>query len=199
MTIDILALMERDAERRRLVRRYEILRFEKNPLVPCMGVVAQLDAPIGDVIPVLFIMNLGRASYLPDKGILSIRRDGRLVVFYPDGRVALNRAWTEKAARRALDEVLDMVNDAYRELLREGPPSEEELARAMELTWRDILVLLPGANCGKCGRQTCQSLAIDVLRGEARLSDCPLLMGDARRLEEARKVLGRRIARALGL
>ena len=72
-------------------------------------------------------------------------------------------------------------------------------ARAMELTWRDILVLLPGANCGKCGRQTCQSLAIDVLRGEARLSDCPLLMGDARRLEEARKVLGRRIARALGL
>ena len=43
------------------------------------------------------------------------------------------------------------------------------------------------------------SLAIDVLRGEARLSDCRPLMEDVVAVRRAREVLGPRLARALGL
>jgi len=197
--IDILALMEREEERKKLVRGYEILGFEENPLVPCRGVIARLDAELGDVIPVLFLMNIGKSSYIPGENVLTIREGGRLITFYPDGRVSLNRTWTEEAARRVLEDVVKMVNEAYVELLRYGPPDEEELRKALRLDWKDILGVLPGENCGKCGRETCYSFAIDVLRGRARLSECTPLIGSWGRTSEARKRLGRRIARALGL
>ena len=197
--IDILALMEREEERKKLVRGYEILGFEENPLVPCRGVIAKLDAELGDVVPVLFLMNIGRASYIPGEKVLTIREGGRLITLYPDGRVSLNRAWTEEAARQVLDEVVKMVNEAYAELVRYGPPDEEELRKALSLTWREVLDLLPGENCGKCGRETCYSFAIDVLRGKARLSECGSLTKSWEKISEARQKLGERIARALGL
>ena len=199
LATDIFRLMVEEEERRRLVRRYEILGFKENPVVPCRGVVAKLDAPLRDVIPVLFLRNFGKAAYVPGENILTLRHGGRLITFYPDGRVALNRAWSPEAARAVLEEVLDMVNEAYREFLSEGPPSEEEIRRALELSWRELLKLLPGTNCGRCGRPTCYSLAIDVLRGEARLSDCRPLMEDVVAVRRAREVLGPRLARALGL
>jgi len=197
--IDILALMEREEERRKLVRGYEILGFEENPLVPCRGVIARLDAELGDVVPVLFLMNLGRASYIPGEKVLTIKEGGRLITFYPDGRVSLNRAWTEEVARQVLDEVVKMVNEAYAELLRYGPPNEEELRKALSLSWKDVLDILPGENCGKCGRETCHSFAIDVLRGKARLSECTSLIESWEKVSKARRRLGHRIARALGL
>ncbi|OYT51983.1 hypothetical protein B6U66_03020 [Candidatus Bathyarchaeota archaeon ex4484_135] len=184
---------------RRLVKRFRILGPEKNPLVPCAGVVAELDADLKDLMPVLFLRNVGRASYVPDKGVLTIRHGGRLITFYPDGKVVVGRAWTEEAAREVLREVMDMVNEAYGELLREGPPSQEEIEKAMRLSWRVLLELLPGENCGRCGRRTCQAFSVDVLRGEAKLSDCPLLKENAKLLERARSTLGRRLAKALGL
>ncbi|RLI11289.1 hypothetical protein DRO33_04300 [Candidatus Bathyarchaeota archaeon] len=199
MGTDIFALLVREEKRKKLVRGYELLSFERVPLVPCMGVVAKLDAPIGHVLPQLFIMNLGRAAYLPNEGVLTLRSKGRLITLYPDGKVVVGRAWTEEAAREALDEVVEMVNRAYAELVRWGPPSEEDVKKAMELGWRDLLALLPGINCGKCGRPTCQALAVDVLGGRARLSDCPFLAEEPRRAREVRHALGDRIARALGL
>jgi len=191
---------ERDEGGEELVQHYRILSFRENPLVPCRGVIAQLDKPIGAIIPVLFISNIGRATYLPQENVLTLRIEGRLVTFYPDGRITLNRAWTEEAARRVLSQVVEMVNEAYRELLAHGPPTEEDIRRALSLSWRDIYSLLPGSNCGLCGQRTCLSLALAVLRGEARLSDCPALSElEPEAVEHAREVLGPRIARALGL
>jgi hypothetical protein len=38
---------------------------------------------------------------------------------------------------------------------------------------------LPGNNCGKCSLKTCMPFALAVIKGDAELSECPLLTGDA--------------------
>ncbi|HDJ26624.1 MAG TPA: hypothetical protein ENF34_04845 [Candidatus Bathyarchaeota archaeon] len=181
------------------IRSYEVLGFERVPLLPCKGVVVKLEKPIGDVLPVLFLMNVGRCSYAPEENVLTLRRGGRLIALYPDGRVAIGRAWTEEAARRVMAELLDEINAAYEELAEHGPPSEEEVRRALRLSWRDLMAFLPGTNCGDCGQATCQAFAISVLNGLARLSECPHLRADGKKRDLAKRTLGSRLARLLGL
>ena len=188
-----------DRVNNRLVKGFRLLGFRKNPLVPCAGMMAKLDASIEPVMPVLFIRNAGRAAYVPEKGVLTIRHGGRLITLCQDGTVVVGRAWDEEVARRVLEEIVEMVNEAYGELLREGPPSDEELRKAMELDWRRLLDLMPGLDCGECGRRTCQAFSIDVLRGQARLSDCPLVRTDDEIARRIKMALGVRLARALGL
>ena len=38
---------------------------------------------------------------------------------------------------------------------------------------------LPKKNCGKCSLKTCMPFALAVIKGDAELSECPLLTGDA--------------------
>ncbi|MDI6801916.1 MAG: DUF3786 domain-containing protein [Thermodesulfovibrionales bacterium] len=39
---------------------------------------------------------------------------------------------------------------------------------------------LPKKNCGECRQKTCMPFALAVIKGEAELSECPYLTGDAR-------------------
>ena len=199
MSVDIFALMKKEEEKKTLVKSYEILKFERNPLVPCKGVLARFDARISDVIPIIFIRHLGTSSYIPRENILTLKLHQRLITLYPDGRVALNAAWEERAARKVLEDVKELINEAYGELLREGMPTEEEVLRALKLSWSDVYELLPKTNCGECGYQTCSSFAAAVFRGEARLDTCKPLV--ARREESERRLaeaFSSRILRALG-
>ncbi len=188
-----------EAPRRRLVNGYTIIGVERNPLLPCRGIVAKFDSEIGEVIPVLFIRNVGRSSYIESENILTIKVHGRLMTFYPDGRVAMNQIWDERVVKELMDDLMKEVNDAYEELLEEGPPTAEEVRRALSLSWKDVYELLPKTNCGECGYETCLSFAVDVLRGDAKLSECTPLK---RMGEKADKLvlekLGSRIAKALG-
>jgi molybdopterin-guanine dinucleotide biosynthesis protein B len=40
--------------------------------------------------------------------------------------------------------------------------------------------LLPGLNCGGCGRENCRGLAVDIVAGEASVDDCKALHGGLR-------------------
>jgi len=188
-----------EAPHRRLVNGYTIIGVERNPLLPCRGIVAKFDSEIGEVIPVLFIRNVGHSSYIESENILTIKVHGRLMTFYPDGRVAMNQIWDECVARELMDDLMKKVNDAYEEFLEEGPPTAEELKRALSLSWKDVYELLPKTNCRECGYETCLSFAVGVLRGDAKLSGCAPLK---RMGEKANKLvlekLGSRIAKALG-
>ena len=44
---------------------------------------------------------------------------------------------------------------------------------------------LPKKNCGECRQKTCMPFALSVIKGEAQLSECPYLTGDARDAIEA--------------
>lgn len=40
--------------------------------------------------------------------------------------------------------------------------------------------LLPGLDCGACGRKDCRALAVDIVAGEASVDDCKALSGSIR-------------------
>ena len=67
-----------------------------------------------------------------------------------------------------------------------APVMELEGTRAEQMEkysrLRTILSQLPGLDCGGCGAPTCEALAEDVVRGQAKPEDCTVLM--RRRLEE---------------
>ena len=53
----------------------------------------------------------------------------------------------------------------------------------------EILHQLPGLDCGSCGAPTCAALAEDVVRGQASVDDCTVLM--RRRMEAVLRALGK--------
>jgi iron only hydrogenase large subunit-like protein len=48
----------------------------------------------------------------------------------------------------------------------------------------EILVLLPGLNCGACGSPTCYALAEDIVRDSASIEDCVVLLKRHQKEEE---------------
>ncbi|MDD3429458.1 MAG: (Fe-S)-binding protein, partial [Oscillospiraceae bacterium] len=48
---------------------------------------------------------------------------------------------------------------------------------------------LPGLDCGSCGAPTCEALAEDIVRGNADMDDCVVLM--RQRMEAVLKALGK--------
>ncbi len=50
----------------------------------------------------------------------------------------------------------------------------DDLSESMSLMMKveEINKRLPGIDCGSCGAPTCRALAVDIVRGEARESDC---------------------------
>lgn len=40
-----------------------------------------------------------------------------------------------------------------------------------------IRELLPGLNCGKCGRQNCSKFAVDISKGKTNVNECPFAIG----------------------
>jgi Iron only hydrogenase large subunit, C-terminal domain/Putative Fe-S cluster len=53
-------------------------------------------------------------------------------------------------------------------------PLDTDLTRALEMMNKieEIRELLPGRQCGACGAPTCQTLAEDIVKGQAKLTDC---------------------------
>ncbi|UKI20100.1 MAG: hypothetical protein L6V89_02660 [Oscillospiraceae bacterium] len=43
-----------------------------------------------------------------------------------------------------------------------------------------VQALLPGANCGSCGRAGCAAMAKALCSGEAVLTECPVMNGESR-------------------
>lgn len=40
-----------------------------------------------------------------------------------------------------------------------------------------IRELLPGLNCGKCGRKNCAKFAVDITKGKTSVNECPFVLG----------------------
>ena len=62
----------------------------------------------------------------------------------------------------------------YQPVLELGSDASESFARYSEM--QRILAALPGLDCGGCGAPSCKALAEDVVRGEAAVEDCVVLM-----------------------
>ena len=68
-----------------------------------------------------------------------------------------------------------------------GATNSERFARYARM--EELTAALPGLDCGSCGAPTCAALAEDVVRGQADVNDCTVLM--RRRMEAVLRALGR--------
>lgn len=59
----------------------------------------------------------------------------------------------------------------------DGVPAVADLARLADLV-RERAFLLPGLDCGGCGRETCRALAAKIVAGAAKPSECVALGGE---------------------
>ncbi|WP_035075199.1 molybdopterin-guanine dinucleotide biosynthesis protein MobB [Maridesulfovibrio zosterae] len=60
---------------------------------------------------------------------------------------------------------------------RENPPSAEEIEKLADMVM-DKGFILPGLNCGECGREFCMNFVADILTGKARISGCKAMSGE---------------------
>ena len=96
--------------------------------------------------------------------------------------VSRNHLTDDAAEQVAWDDELN-----YNPVLELGGTRAERFERYAKM--EQITAMLPGLDCGSCGAPTCAALAEDVVRGQADVNDCTVLM--RRRMEAVLRALGR--------
>lgn len=184
-----------------------VKEFEIKGILPCFATpgyirfAAQADKEIGEVIPFIFMrFPPGKVNYSPEGGTLTLRLFNRLITLFPDGNIAVTNTRDQEEAKEVLQKIGNMINEAYRDYLKYGKPSVEEVKAARKLSWMDIYNHLPKTNCGKCGYQVCSAFAVSLLQGETKLSKCiPMSNPEySKNIEELEQKIGKRLLNALG-
>ena len=96
--------------------------------------------------------------------------------------VSRNHLTDDAAEQVAWDDELN-----YNPVLELGGTRAERFERYAKM--EQITAMLPGLDCGSCGAPMCAALAEDVVRGQADVNDCTVLM--RRRMEAVLRALGR--------
>ena len=146
-------------------------------------VIAEFSDDMAPVFPYLnaVIPNL---MYNPGANTITVKRQGRLLTFYPHVAVMAKVDGAEDALAQ-LTWFQELCNDTWRR--------RDEIAPCYEprrlLGPLDVYVLLPRLNCRECGEATCMAFAFELLLGGRRLAECPVLLqpdyvGGRRRLAE---------------
>ena len=146
-------------------------------------VIAELSDDISPVFPYLnaIISNL---MYVPGTETVTIKREWRILTFYPHVAVMAKVDGAEDAVAQ-LTWFKDLCNDTWRRREEITPCYE----RHKLLGPLDVYQLLPKLNCQACGEATCMAFAFGLLMGSHHLPECSRLQEDAfveggRRLEQ---------------
>lgn len=132
-------------------------------------VVAEAQGNVAEILPYLNAL-IPTASYSSSAGILTFRRDHRLITLYP--HVALiAKADDEADAEAVLGWLRVLINHAYARRVQIVPSCD----RRRTVAFLDVYRLLPGGNCKACGLPTCLAFAVALLDGRAALAGCPSL------------------------
>ncbi|MHA1309456.1 MAG: (Fe-S)-binding protein [Candidatus Helarchaeota archaeon] len=189
-----------------LVNKIEIIE-----ILPCFTTpgyirfIAQADNRLDDVIPIIFLSNpIGKSNYAIKENTLTIRLSDKIsdhnVTFFPSGKIGVTNTRDKDAAQEVIKIIKEMINNAYKEYLINGRPSEKELIDIKKISWMDLYKYLPKTNCGKCGFQACSAFAINVLQGDSKLAQCVLLNDPkySKNLEKLKKRFGKILISSLG-
>ena len=149
-------------------------------------IIAELSDDISPVFPYLnaIITNL---MYVPGTNTVTIKREWRILTFYPHVAVMAKVGGAEDAVAQ-LNWFKDLCNDTWRRREEITPCYE----RRTLLGPLDVYRLLPQLNCKECGEATCMAFGFGLLMGNRHLSECPRLQADE--FFEG----GRRLAELLG-
>lgn len=150
-------------------------------------VIAEFSDDISPVFPYLNTI-LPNLMYNPGANTVTIKREWRILTFYPHVAVMAKVDGAEDAAAQ-LDWFQDLCNDTWHRRGEITPCYEwRKLLRPL-----DVYRLLPKLNCKACGEATCMAFAFELLLGSHHVSDCPRLQEDA--FAEG----GQRLAELLGV
>jgi len=149
-------------------------------------VIAEFSDDISPVFPYLNAI-IPHLMYNPGANTVTIKREWRILTFYPHVAVMAKVDGAEDAAAQ-LTWFKDLCNDTWRRRGEITPCYE----RRKLLGPLDVYQLLPRLNCQACGEATCMAFALELLLGSRHLSECTPLQKDA--FAEG----GRRLAELLG-
>jgi ArsR family metal-binding transcriptional regulator len=136
-------------------------------------VIAELSDDISPVFPYLnaIISNL---MYIPGTETVTIKREWRILTFYPHVAVMAKVDGAEDAVAQLIW-FKDLCNDTWRRREEITPHYE----RRKLLGPLDVYRLLPKLNCQACGEATCMAFAFGLLMGGHHLPECPRLQEGA--------------------
>jgi ArsR family metal-binding transcriptional regulator len=163
--------------------------FVITDVLPCIAdpeknrVLAEFTDDISEVFPFLNTM-VPNLIYNPGANFVSIKRQGRLLTFYPRG-ASLAKVDGTQDAEAQLRWFQTVCNQTWQQR-GEITPCYVRRKTADPL---DVYQLLPQINCRACGLATCWAFAWELLFGDLTLAACPHLSDPAyreggRRLEE---------------
>jgi ArsR family metal-binding transcriptional regulator len=146
-----------------------IVLSDCNPSSQKVNAIVDLSEDITEILPYLNTALKG-LHYFEEEKILTIKKKGRLITFWPR-QIALTKLEDEDEARGVMEELKQIVNETYANKDHIKPTyTSRTTLRPLE-----VFKLLPGKNCKECGETTCMAFALKLTNDELELERCPLL------------------------
>jgi ArsR family metal-binding transcriptional regulator len=146
-----------------------IFHPECNSNFQSFACIADLDEDITEVLPYLNA-ELGGRQYLKAPPSVTFKVYGRLITLY-SRKIAINVLESQEQADKILEWLKMQINEIWSRH-SEIEPSYESAAIPKLI---DLLKLMPGTNCKKCGHPTCMVFCTQLIDGGRYPEDCPEL------------------------
>ncbi len=151
----------------RFVRHLQIVR-----VLPCLAdpnkirFISEFDRDASEIFPYANAVLPGAIYHHAGKS-LTLRREGRLITLYPR-RVVAAKVNDFDDARAIVAWIIDLLNDCDRRRLDIDP----DFRRRERLGVLDVVKLLPGTNCRRCGQATCLAFAAFLCEEKLSILSC---------------------------
>jgi ArsR family metal-binding transcriptional regulator len=162
---------------------------------PCLAdpdkirAVVELDEEIREAFPYINSL-LKSCTYDHPDGILSLKKDGKMITLYPR-KVTVAKAANKNDVRETMEWLKKLTGELF---IKKGE-IKPDYNSGVKLEAPDIYELLPGINCKVCNELTCLAFAEKLLSKERNIVRCaPLFTPE---YKEKRQVLGE-LLRAAG-
>ena len=175
---------------------------------PCIAsegkirVLMQLDAELGDVIPVLVSKYPpGTINYIERKNVLTVTIFKRLITIYPSGKISMNKTRDKEEAVKVITSIMNDINNCYSDLKSGDSVNYDELKQKLsKIGPLAIYNCLPQTNCEECGEATCMAFAMKLLSGDAFLEKCAPLEEESclKNVSCLEELLGKQIMQTMG-
>jgi len=165
-----------------LLQSYKITRT-----LPCLAdpeklrVIAEVSGEVYEAFPYLNA-TLKDCLFNHPALTLTIKKGEKLITLHAN-HITLTKIDDEQEAEALLQWIQDLVNETYQNRDNIQP----DYTMRQELKPTDIIKLLPGTNCKKCGLLTCLAFAFKLVREQIEVEKCTPLFSDE--FKEKRKVL----------
>ena len=146
-----------------------------------MNAIANLSDDISELLPYLNTVLKG-GQYIEKERILIVKREGHLITFRPK-EIAITKLDDEEDARAVMEDLKNIINETY----QNRDHIEPDYSTPKELKASNILKIIPGTNCKKCGAPTCFAFVFKLIRQEIPITKCTPLFSEE--YQEKRKSL----------